>query len=882
MQGRQDEAAALKAAQNELNALKRKYARLQKENENVLHLYKQAASLRDYNEKEKEIQMRYNQMLRDNSPDDILLIDMDMHILLCTSSVKRRVGRDVTGEPFMTVTESLFGSDYTHQLEVLIGEVLGTGEDREADARTTSKSGKTNNERELYFSVKISPAFDDKGNITGIVVMVHDNTELQYRDNLLHNVNNVATILLQSEEEKFIHDLHDCMGMLAEAVDVDRVQIWKNHTMDGKLFCTQVYEWSESAESQPGNEYTMDVNYSDNLPGWEEKLSLGECINNLVRKMSAVEQAQLSTQGIVSILVVPVFLQDHFWGFVSYEDCHKERHFSENEEAILHSGSLLIANTMLRNEMTINLHETAAKLEVALEKANEATQAKSNFLSNMSHEIRTPLNAIIGMTTIGKSTDEMERKDYCLLKIQDASNHLLGVINDILDMSKIEAGKFELSETEFDFEKMLQRAVNVINFRVDEKHQKFTVNIDKAIPKTLIGDDQRLVQVITNLLGNAVKFTSDGGSVSLKARFSGEENGVSTIQIDVTDTGIGISAEQQARLFTSFQQAEGSTVRRFGGTGLGLAISKNIVEMMGGRIWIDSEIDKGATFSFTIKIRRTNEKKQEYLEGNVKWDNVRILIVDDDPDILTYIEEILNGSGAKCDTAKSGEEALRLVEQNGSYHICFVDWKMPGMDGLELTKELKTKVSGNSSIVIMISSAEWNEIENEAKKAGVDKFLSKPLFPSDIIDIINKQLGINQQKADEKQEEKINFSGNCILLAEDVEINREIVLAFLEPTNLEIDCAENGKEAVRMFSEAPDKYKMIFMDIQMPEMDGYEATRSIRALDHPNAATIPIIAMTANVFREDIDKCLASGMNGHVGKPLDLSEVFDKLRTYLL
>ncbi|MDR0497444.1 MAG: PAS domain S-box protein, partial [Treponema sp.] len=240
-------------------------------------------------------------------------------------------------------------------------------------------------------------------------------------------------------------------------------------------------------------------------------------------------------------------------------------------------------------------------LETALEAANSASHAKSAFLANMSHEIRTPMNAIIGMVTIGKSSDDSERKDYCFSRIENASKHLLGVINDILDMSKIEAGKFDLSVAEFNFEKMLQSVVNVISFRVDEKRQKLTVHIDKAIPEILIGDDQRLAQVITNLLGNAVKFTPEKGSISLDTRFLEEENGIDILQISVTDTGIGISPEQQSRLFQSFQQAESSTVRKFGGTGLGLAISKNIVEMMGGKIWIKSEPGEGSTFSFTIQ-----------------------------------------------------------------------------------------------------------------------------------------------------------------------------------------------------------------------------------------------------------------------------------------
>ena len=520
-------------------------------------------------------------------------------------------------------------------------------------------------------------------------------------------------------------------------------------------------------------------------------------------------------------------------------------------------------------------------IQAARNKSDMESRHKSAFLANMSHEIRTPLNAIIGMTTIGKSASDSERKDYCLMKIEDASNHLLGVINDILDMSKIEANKFELSSEEFDFEKLFQRVVNVVNFRVDEKGQKLKVHIDRAIPVNLIGDNQRLAQVITNLMGNAVKFTPAEGSISLDARFMGEENGECTIQIAVTDTGIGISEEQQEKIFESFHQAESSTTRKFGGTGLGLAISKSIVEMMGGKIWIQSEIGKGSTFAFTVRMKRGTGRKQGLLASDINWGNVRVMAVDDDPDILKYFKEIAQGFGINCDTAISGTEALTLVERNGSYHIYFVDWKMPGMDGIQLASELKA-LTPDKSVVIMISSAEWHSIEEEARKAGVDKFLSKPLFQSSIADLINESLGFERRQNEEvKMDIAGLFAGRRILLAEDVEINREIVQNLLEPTQLEIDCAENGAQAVSMFREGPHKYDMILMDVQMPEMDGYEATRRIRGLGVPGSETIPIMAMTANVFREDVEKCLEAGMSSHIGKPLDFNEVMKKLRIYL-
>jgi len=524
------------------------------------------------------------------------------------------------------------------------------------------------------------------------------------------------------------------------------------------------------------------------------------------------------------------------------------------------------------------------ELIAAREQAEASNRAKSEFLANMSHEIRTPMNAIIGMTSIAKMAKSIERKDYALGKIEGASSHLLGVINDILDMSKIEADKLELNPVTFSFDDMAKKVISIMNLRIIEKKQKLAVYIDENIPRRLICDDQRLAQVITNLLSNAVKFTPEGGAISLNAKLQQDESDHCIVRVYVSDTGVGIKEEQQSRLFNPFVQAESSTTRKYGGTGLGLAITKRIVEMMGGEISVSSVPGEGSTFTFTIRAEKTDESAAgtNLADSGFIVEDMKILIVDDDPDILEYFVDIVMRFSISCDTAASGEDALRLIESGKKYDLCFVDWNMPGMDGIELSRRI-AEIDDGEIVIVMISSSEWAELGAEAKSAGIEKFLPKPIVPSAIIECINSCFSVDLLNAEQKQkkERPDRFWGYRVLLVEDVEINQEIVIALLEPTLLEIDCADNGLEAVRMFSEDPDKYNIIFMDLQMPEMDGYDATRTIRAMDIEKAKTIPIIAMTANVFKEDVDKSLSVGMNDHLGKPLDFAAVLQVLRQYL-
>ncbi len=523
-------------------------------------------------------------------------------------------------------------------------------------------------------------------------------------------------------------------------------------------------------------------------------------------------------------------------------------------------------------------------LILAKEEALDSSKAKSEFLSRMSHEIRTPINAIIGMTQIAKKSTDIAKMQYCLEKIDNPSKQLLDIINDVLDMSKIEANKFEISTHEFNFEKMIHRVFNVIQVKADEKHQTLDFNCNESFSRYMISDELRLSQILINLLGNAVKFTPNNGAISLSVSQSAIDSDSSMINFEVKDNGIGISEADKTHLFKVFEQADGGIVRKFGGTGLGLVISKKIANLMGGDISVQSEPNKGSCFSFSVKVAWGQNCIDPTVNISENID-LNVLVVDDDNNVLESFTNMLHDFSMHCDLSPSGKTAIEMVtlacEAKKPYDVIFIDLYMPDINGIETAIRIK-QIVGDKCAIVMISAADWAHYEKELKELGINHLLTKPITSSDLLNTIFSCSPHSLVNTENEIYESIpNWNGKNILLVDDIEINCEIVISILEETQASIVCAYNGLEAVEKFQSDGDKIDLILMDIQMPIMDGYTATSQIRASSQPNAKQVPIIAMTANAFKEDIQKCIDAGMNRHIAKPVNVGELMSTIAVYL-
>ena len=521
------------------------------------------------------------------------------------------------------------------------------------------------------------------------------------------------------------------------------------------------------------------------------------------------------------------------------------------------------------------------QIQMANEAMQKATKAKSDFMSKMSHEIRTPLNAVIGYMTIAQMKDsDADKIHYCLENSELAAKHLLSIINDVLDVSAIESGKIKIARASYNLKQQLSTIATIFYNQAKNRDVDFQVHINGLTEEWVVGDQLRVNQIIMNLLSNAVKFTPENGHVTLHVTQLEKTDETVRVQFIVKDTGIGMSEEFLSRIFTPFEQESASTANKFGGTGLGLAISKNLTSLMGGTIEVDSRQNEGTTFTVTIPFGVSLEN-EALKTTNKDFSKIRVLVVDDQEEDQSYVKAILNRIGVKSDTVSDGKTAVRRFasRQNTdyAYDLCIIDWKMPEENGLYVAKQIR-EVSGDNIPIIIATAYDITEVEQDAKEAGIDQVITKPLFQSTLFDLLVNKFGKYEPQGEEKHLTNVNLQGATLLIAEDNEMNMEIAVSILSKAGIILEQALNGKEALEAFKDSePGHYKAILMDVQMPVMNGYEASKAIRALDRPDAKNIPIIAMTANAFTSDVEEALSNGMNGHIAKPIDYEKLYKTL-----
>jgi len=527
-------------------------------------------------------------------------------------------------------------------------------------------------------------------------------------------------------------------------------------------------------------------------------------------------------------------------------------------------------------------------LDEARSEAEDATRAKSEFLANMSHEIRTPMNAIMGMAHLALKTDLTAKQYDYLKKVDISAKSLLGIINDILDFSKIEAGKMDMEAVDFQLEDTLDNISTLVGIKTQEKGLELLFKTDPAVPRALVGDPLRLGQILINLSNNAVKFT-DAGEIVVATELVKEDKSQVTLKFSVHDTGIGMTAEQAAKLFQPFAQADSSTTRKYGGTGLGLTISKRLAEMMGGKIWVESNPGQGSTFSFTANLGLGKEKAKKRFKPASELRGTQVLVVDDNATSRSILQEMLESFSFEVSLASSGEEGITELEaasKDKPFELVIMDWKMPGMDGIEASRRIKDhKGLDKIPAIILVTAYGREEVMQQADEVGLEGFLLKPVSPSMLFDATMQAFGeavpeisrITQRKEQEAEALK-HIQGARLLLVEDNEINQQVAREILEGAGLNVTLATNGLEAVNAVKE--NNYDAVLMDVQMPVMDGYTATREIRNLKS-EIRNVPVIAMTAHAMAGDEDKSLQAGMNGHVTKPIDPDQLFATLQKWI-